>query len=141
MPLFKEKYLILNLIKIFSMKWTPFTITALLLYLVSVIIIFKHSLIPNHFHTCGDSVIYENLFLNILPFTILGIIIHLGFKWSKYILLVFTLSGLLQLPQLLQGTLESPNLTDVSSVIQRILLLIGTIILFKPLKTEPIKTN
>lgn len=69
---------------------------------------------------------------NFCFFVAIGLLINKNYNWTKYLVLVLAVFGLLNFPSV------TLNLVPVIFVIQRLLLIIAAILLFKPLMSKKI---
>lgn len=83
-----------------------------------------------------DPYIFANLkdiliaVFNIVFFLGLGLLLRQGFDWLKYVLLVLTVLGLINIQSRVGYVIHKPNLITIIVIIQRVILLIATILLF-----------
>ncbi len=67
---------------------------------------------------------------NFLFFVGLGLLVGKDFKWIKYILLILTVFGLINMYSRFEYTLQKPDLINIIVVAQRVILLLSTILVF-----------
>ncbi|HYV94766.1 MAG TPA: hypothetical protein VE978_23530 [Chitinophagales bacterium] len=67
---------------------------------------------------------------NLAFFIGLGFLVRQGFKWTKYLLLVLTIFGLINIQHALGYVIQNPNVISLTVIMQRLILLLATILLF-----------
>lgn len=78
---------------------------------------------------------------NLCFFVAIGFLLNKKYVWAKYLVLVITVFGLINFPALRQHTSLPVTIISLTFIIQRIILLIATILLFKTNSTKNPKSQ
>lgn len=69
--------------------------------------------------------------INLIIFLGLCYIVMKGFNWVKYLLLILSIFGFVQILEMIKYLIQNPNLITACLILQRIMLIVATLILFK----------
>lgn len=103
-----------------------FTLPSILFIIIGLIGLIKYFFYPAFFKTEDILIGVFNLFF----FVAIGLLINKNYTWTKYLVLVLAVFGLLNFPSI---RLDIISLTYMT---QRLLLVTATIVLFKPFITK-----
>lgn len=109
-----------------------FTLPSILIIITGIIGLIKYFFYPIFLST-EDILIAA---FNLCFFVALGLIINKNYKWTKYLILVLAIFGLINFPAIRQNCSTPLTVISLTFITQRLLLLATTIILFKPFKTK-----
>lgn len=103
-----------------------FTLPSLLFIIIGLIGLLKYFFYPSPLST-------EDLLIgifNLCFFVAIGLLINKNYTWTKYLVLVLAVLGLVYFPSM------NLNIITMTFIIQRLLLVIATIVLSKPFMTN-----
>lgn len=111
------------------LKFIP---ASVLLIVTGLIGLVKYLLFPDLIESTGILMVVFNVFF----FAGMGLLINKNYSWTKYIVLVLAVMGIINFPELRLNETTQMAIISITYVTQKLLLIIAAMLLFKPLFTK-----